>query len=237
MSSLRAPSPKAAAEAVRVSSVQELVDAIVPGAEIALEPGTYDLTAWLQQGGRVENPASCLSLEECFDGVEAVIYNLDGLRLYGLSDNCADTTLVVKPRYADVLRFEGCSNIRLENLTLGHTPEEGSCVGDVLEFQDCDRVVLTNLDLYGCGVYGINGFELGDLTMRGCCIHDCSNGPVYLYGGAGINSFEDCVFTDSDGGFLFYDSGLAVFRRCVFGPVEAHSLNALPDVTIEKCTA
>ena len=498
-----APSPKAAAEAVRVSSVQELVDAIVPGAEIALEPGTYDLTAWLQQGGRVENPASCLSLEECFDGVEAVIYNLDGLRLYGLSDNCADTTLVVKPRYADVLRFEGCSNIRLENLTLGHTPEEGSCVGDVLEFQDCDRVVLTNLDLYGCGtygvsseycsdlrverctirdcsygilytvgctglrfvdcelrdcrgfnmldvsgssvsfdncrftgnlgdwsfltevetnsirfyecefgvwesmdlapwrsnsrtvsfdercrfaevndaldgpvhvsspeelfsaiqpdaviflepgmynltewiertwteegeswnmrhpyvrlqpcydgveaaivganglslfgtgenrgvtelvvtpryadvfsfencvnvtisgltlghtdsgecagsvlafsscssvtltnldlygcgVYGINGFELGDLTMRGCCIHDCSNGPVYLYGGAGINSFEDCVFTDSDGGFLFYDSGLAVFRRCVFGPVEAHSLNALPDVAIEKCTA
>ena len=496
------PAPKAAAEAVRVSTVQELVDAIVPGAEIALEPGTYDLTAWLQQGGSVQNPASCLAIEACFDGMEAVIDNLDGLRIYGLGEKSADTVLVVKPRYADVLRFEGCTNISLENLTLGHTPEEGSCVGDVLEFQDCDRVVLTNLDLYGCGtygvsseycsdlrverctirdcsygilyavgctglrfvdcelrdcrgfnmldvsgssvsfdgcrftgnrgdwsfltenetnsirfygcefgvwesmelapwreysstvsfdercrfadvfdaagpvrvsspeelfeairpdaviflepgmynltdwiertwaeegenwnnqhpyvriqscydgveavivganglsliglgenrgetelvvtpryadvlpfencidvtlsgltlghtetgecagsvlsfsscssvtltnldlygcgVYGINGFELGDLSLRGCCIHDCSNGPVFLYGGAGVNSFEDCVFTDSDGGFQFYDCGLAVFRRCVFGPTEAHSLNALPDVMIEKCTA
>ncbi len=211
-----ASSPKAAAEAVRVSTVQELADAIVPGAEIALEPGTYDLTAWLQQGGSVQNPASCLSLEACFDGVEAVIHNLDGLHLYGLSADCADTRLVVEPRYADVLRFEGCSGITLENLTLGHTPEEGSCVGDVLEFQDCDRVVLTNLDLYGCGTYGISGEYSSDLRVERCTIRECSYGILYSVGCTGFR-FVDCELRDCRGFNMLDVSGSSVsFDGCSF---------------------
>ena len=44
-------------------------------------------------------------------------------------------TLSATPRYAQVLSFDRCSNIAVENLTAGHTKEPGYCVGGVLLFQ------------------------------------------------------------------------------------------------------
>ena len=56
--------------------------------------------------------------EEVFDGNQLVVSNISNVTVVG--DN---STLLVNPRYANVICFRECSNIKLIGLTLGHTPK------------------------------------------------------------------------------------------------------------------
>lgn len=79
----------------------------------------------------------------------------------------------VRPRYAYVLSFIGCSDITIDGLVMGHT-DEGYCEGGVLEFYDCKNVNVSNCDLYGCGIEGICFRKSHDLVMTNSIIRDCS---------------------------------------------------------------
>lgn len=57
--------------------------------------------------------------------MQIVIEGVDGLAISGQDGK--DIELQVEPRYADVLTFRECSNVALNNLTIGHTKEQGSC--------------------------------------------------------------------------------------------------------------
>ena len=223
---------------VSVSNPEEFFEAIAPGAVIGLQPGRYDLGAWIAEtwesgsGWNVHHPY--VRLQECYDGVEAVICGVDGLTILGLGRDRSETELVVEARYADVLGFESCTELALANLTLGHT-EGGFCSGSVVSLANSGDAVLTNLDLYGCGTFGVDSFESGALVMRGCTVHDCSEGPIYRYGGWGENRFGDGVFVDSAGGFQFWEHPDAFFERCVFGPTEYASIAFLRGVTLTNC--
>jgi hypothetical protein len=105
----------------------------------------------------------------------------------------------------------------------------------VLYFTTCTDLTLTNLDLYGCGTFGVDAFGSGRLSMRGCRVHVCLYGPVELYNCWGDFVFEDCVFTDSDGGFNFIESTMPYFLRCVFGPKEYTSVAYRSDIALERC--
>lgn len=106
--------------------------------------------------------------EDVFDGVQLVVSDVDHIIMIG--DN---TQITTKPRYAQVLKFKNCSNIALENITLGHLPDLGYCAGNVLEFQNCSNVFLNRLKLFGCGTYGIRlnncrGFYIDDVDIYKC---------------------------------------------------------------------
>jgi hypothetical protein len=58
---------------------------------------------------------------------------------------------------------------------------------------------------------------------------------VELYNCWGDFVFEDCVFTDSDGGFNFIESTMPYFLRCVFGPKEYTSVAYRSDIALERC--
>ncbi len=223
---------------VTVSTPEEFFEAIAPGAVICLQPGRYDLGAWIAQtwetGSDWNSHHPYVRLQECYDGVEAVIRGADGLTILGLGKDRGDTELVVEARYADVLGFESCTSVAIANLTLGHT-QGGLCSGSVIDLEYVGEATLTNLDLYGCGMDGVYSFESGPITMRGCTVRECSEGPLYRYGGWGECRFEDCVFVDSDGGFHFEDRPIALFQRCVFGSEEYASIAFREGVTFESC--
>ena len=92
---------------IYVKTAKELLDAIAPGAEIILEPGVYNLSGIMKRTTAVGNPEH-VDILETYDGKEAVIMNVDGLIIRGKDGE--RTEIVVESRYADVLRFEGCSN-------------------------------------------------------------------------------------------------------------------------------
>ncbi|MBR6345232.1 MAG: right-handed parallel beta-helix repeat-containing protein, partial [Lachnospiraceae bacterium] len=183
------------------------------------------------------------------DGLELVIKDVEDLTI--MSEY--EVELQVEPRYACVLNFEGCEDITLQGITMGHTDGEGYCSGAVLNFSDCDGVDISGMDLYGCGTYGIWSNYSYNITVDNTIIRDCSYGTVNIVDSSAefnncsmygcvcydlfdINdstvSFSDCEFYDnsaSEYGADFitdtYDNSV-IFNNCSFGAFETSLYNA-----------
>ena len=211
-----------------VTGMQELLEAIEPGANIRLAAGYYNLSACLEALGaddlrdwNLAHPYT--QLRECYDGAELWIQDVENLSISGEAGNAILTEIVSEASYAGVLNFLNCSGLKLSNLTLGHM-QRGYCEGDVLHFSECTDVDISGMDLYGCGVYGLSaeigcgGFVISDSRIR-----DCSIGPFYITGGSGSFLFRNCHMTGSEGPG-WYDAtrkSKLVFERCSFGYQES----------------
>lgn len=188
-----------AADAVRknkvnVSTAAELVAAIAPNTEIILAPGEYNLTPL---ANKTNNPYVVWTEE--FDGPQLNILNVEGLTLRG--QNMAKTNILVTPRYADVLHFEGCTDVVLDALTIGHTPT-GSCEGSVLNFSSSAGILVTGSDLYGCGTYGIEALYASNLLVEKSNIRDCSYGAAIIQGSQNV-TIDQCQVYGNDAFDLF----------------------------------
>ncbi|MBE6914384.1 MAG: right-handed parallel beta-helix repeat-containing protein [Ruminococcaceae bacterium] len=240
--------PAAEDEATHVSTAGEFLEAIAPGAVIELAPGTYNLTEYLRG---VSDTVSDYVVRGFNDGWQAEIREVEKLTIRGAKGGKVE--VVAEPRYADVLYFSNCSDIAIENITFGHTIEQGNCEGAVLAFDHCQKISLDSLDLYGCGTYGVAANHTVGIALRDCIIRECSYGIVDLRfcsdavfadctfrdnGGYDMLSlcgafarFEGCAFTGNEGtGFLsaYYNGGSesgARFERCAFGRWESQRLN------------
>ena len=230
-------------ETIHVSTAGEFLEAIAPGADIELAPGTYNLTEYLREA---DETVSDYVSRGFTDGWQAEIHGVEGLTIRGEAGGKVE--VVAEPRYSDVLNFSDCSDIAIENITFGHTIEQGHCEGAVLAFDSCKNIRLDTLDLYGCGTYGVAASDTADLVLKNCMIHDCSYGIIDLSscGNAALEGctlknndgfdmlslwgsfvdFENCTFTGNQGSsFLPSDSESgAHFASCSFGQWESRSI-------------
>ncbi len=198
-------------EAIHVSTAGEFLEAIAPGAVIELAPGVYNLTEYLHEAS---DHISDYVKKGFTDGWQAEIYEVEGLTISG--EKSGKIEIVAEPRYSDVLCFNGCSDVKIENVTFGHTIEQGNCQGAVLEFDDCRNVELDDLDLYGCGTYGVTADNTSGLALKNCIIRDCSYGIIDLTS-CGDAVLEGCTLRDN-GGFdmLSLNSAAVLFDGCAF---------------------
>ena len=110
-----------------------------------------------------------------FDGNELVIKDVKKLTIRGEYN----TQIEVEPRYAYVLNLIDCSEILLENITIGHTAT-GYCEGGVIGMGNSTDITIEACDLYGCGTYGIFANQCKRLLFSGSVIRDCSYGIIVL---------------------------------------------------------
>ena len=229
---------------VYVSDLEQMIENIAPNTQILLYPGQYKLSDTLtalyaREGELFHESHEFLRIEEEYDGLQLVITGVSGLSIASASGLAADTEIVTDPRYADVLRFENCSDIGIMDLTMGHS-DTGNCYGDVLSFIQCGDIVLSGLDLYGCGVYGISTSGCTRLTCFDSTIRDCEYGALELYDAQGRQMFLNCVMTGSgSGGYFSADDGSAgefAFYRCTFGERESNSLAFEAGITAVDCS-
>ena len=185
---------------IRVSTVDELLNAIAPGASIFLEAGVYDLAS-AEGYGAVGG--EYYYWQESYDGPELIISGVDGLTIEAESADAA--TICAEPRYADVLSFESCSNITLRNFTAGHTEEPGSCTGGVLYLDGCTHVTVEGCALYGCGVVGISATGCRTMTVNGCEVYDCSYDGINLHTCSGVG-ITDTEIHDNGGCGIYLNS-------------------------------
>ena len=226
----------------QVSSVEELLEAIRPGAGITIAPGKYNLTDFLgtlsdDQITKWNNDHPYVQIYQVFDGLEIWVHSVPDLYIEGGSKNTADTEIVTEPRYACLLTFCNCPNLELQYLTMGHT-DRGNCSGDVLDFNSCRDVKLTSMDLYGCGVYGIGAVNrCGDFLVKDSVIRDCEYGPLTMEGCKGAIVFENCSLTGSLGGgfFEYREDASLTFKKCSFGENETNSWYFDEYATFEDC--
>lgn len=228
---------------IHVHSMEELLDAIAPHANIVIDPGHYNLSETIKDLRDLaiydtwdeEHPY--ITLRDCFDGPELVIQDADGLDIRGGSEDPADTELVVDPRYATVLNFERCADPVVAYLTIGHS-DGGDCEGNVLSFKACSGIRLNTVDLYGCGVIGIEMNEKSsDLYVFNSTIRDCEYGPFDISNSSGEIVFQDCVMTGNGWGGFYDDFGGSVLRfsGCTFGEMESNEWFFRDDIVREDC--
>ena len=197
-------------EAIYVSTPGEFLEAIAPGVIIELAPGTYNLTEYLREAS--DNVSEYVA-RSFTDGWQAEICEVDRLTIRGAKDGKVE--VVVEPRYSDVLYFNDCSDIVIENITFGHTIEQGNCQGAVLAFDNCRKISLYGLDLYGCGTYGVVADHTVSIALKDCIIRECSYGIIDLL--CSDTVFEGCTFSDNEGfDMLSLSDSFAHFEGCSF---------------------
>ncbi len=200
-----APLPEGA---VAVSTVDELLAAIAPNTVIVLREGEYDLSTAADYGA--EDLQGRYHWDLVYGGSALVISDVPGLQLIGQGE----VTILARPRYAEVLTFRDCWDLRLEGLTLGHTTEAGGCCAGVLTLSNCDTVEVTGCRLFGCGSLGITAYACSAVSVRGTRIDSCSDGAVSAASCRDLR-LEDCelcdcgLSQDAPGGSLLYTD------RCV----------------------
>ncbi len=173
---------------VRVSTVDELLAAIAPDTVIELAPGTYDLSAAADYGS--DTHSGFYSWNGVYDGFELVLHGVENLTLRGAG--MGETVLAAMPRYANVLRFTGCADVTVADLTAGHTTEPGWCQGGVLYFEGGSGIAVERCGLYGCGTIGVQARECTGLTVKDSDIYECS------YGALNVHSCREVALTGCD---------------------------------------
>ncbi len=235
--------------ALHITSVKGLIEALANGGhvEIDLAPGTYDLSSYLEHTTKYDSGTECVNTYAVSeDGKQLMLGFQDDICIRGAKDK--KTEIVTGWRYADVLFFSNCTDIRLEYLTFGHAVEEGYCEGAVLGFASCSNVTMKNVDLYGCGTYGIEAMNCSDITVWDSRIHNCTYGILDLYNCFGIHfdntqfdrckdltmldifyssvTFQDCAFENNKGNRFLSASGNSslLFENCSFDKWETKCL-------------
>ncbi len=153
---------------VEISNIEDFVENLKANNKLVLNKGYYDVLDF-------ENSNENVFKEKVFDGMELVIENISDITVVG-----DDSILLVNPRYANVMSFRNCSNIKIIGLTLGHTPQKATCAGAVLHFENCNNIQLDSLELFGCGTYGIELYGCNNIKVNGVKIFECTNGALNI---------------------------------------------------------
>lgn len=190
-----------AQEKVTVSTARDFVDAISSNKIIEISENSNLILSDLPAG----ESGKYYKLNDVEDGKsELVIMNVSNLTIKGLGTNKVKIT--TKPEYGEVLIFENCNNITIENIYAGHGPRKGLCSGGVFCFNNSKNIVINNCTMYGCGTCGIDGENVTGLKCNNSEIKGCSYGIVGLIKYNNVE-FNDCKFYDNVGiGDLFYIS-------------------------------
>lgn len=200
---------------VTVSTVDEFLAAIASDTTIRLEPGTYDLSAATDYGTLYEG--GWYTWDETHDGWELVLEEVENLTIAGTA--AAEVILSAVPRYADVIVFEDCANVTVENITAGHTIEPGVCMGGVLYLDGTEGFTVRGSALYGCGVLGIQAVDCDNILAEDTAIYECSYGAVQTESCRDVR-VVDCSVYDCEGYGLFQflnTYGAAVVNSEVYG--------------------
>lgn len=192
---------------VKVNNALDFLNAIKSNTTIELESGVYNLSSVIES---YKN--EFVQIIDNYDGYEPNVYNVDNLTIRGNGE----VKILLEPRYAWVMKFVDCSNLRFEGIIFGHT-DQGYCMGGVLSFEECDDIVINSCSLYGSGTVGISANNCSNLSVSNSDIHDCSYGLAYLYYSDNI-SFTKTQFRNT-GEFNLIDimnCNNIIFDKCKF---------------------
>lgn len=160
-----------------VGSAEELLRAIGSNRYIQLKPGDYTLPdVWSGEHVRIE-------AGECF------ITGVDNLMLVGQGDL---PPVIRANSYGYALHFESGSNLRIENVSIGHISTY--CRGGVVGLKDMQSVVFDRCIFYGCGYWGIDAVNSKDLKLYRSVVSDCDTTALELYNAEYVD-ISSCIFS------------------------------------------
>lgn len=172
-----------------VNNAKEFIKAIAPNTTIQLKGATIYLSELSS-----DNSGDYYRFNKEYDGYELVIQNVDNFKIQGLGET--PVKIITKPVYGDVLVFENCNNIILENIDAGHGPEKGGCTGGVLNFINSNEISINNSIMFGSGMEGITAFKVTGLECNNSIIRGCTYSIMTLTDCRNFE-FSNCEFSDN----------------------------------------
>lgn len=162
---------------VKVTTVDEFLNALGSDKTIDLEPGIYDLSQATSYGQA--DTGESYRWVEVFDGYELELTAVQNLVIRGAEREAV--TICTDPRNAAVISLDNCADVTLSGFTAGHNYYGQACEGPVVRLQSCLGTEFTDLGLYGCGAIGVEVRQSREVRLRDCEIYDCSSDGIYLY--------------------------------------------------------
>ena len=227
------PAPEAR-DGVVVTNVDELLAAIAPDTTILLAPGEYDLSTAADYAKDSGKPYYTWGnvYSDSAQNAELLIHDVENLTILG--EGLDTTTVAAIPRYANVLRFSGCTGLTLSGFTAGHTKEPGFCSGGVVRLENCANTTVDSCGLFGCGTVGVWASGCSELTVKGCHIYECSweavdvsncrnvrveNCDIYRHGVREGQGFANSLLLAS------YTEGFTVYNNRIYDNAAEYLLN------------
>lgn len=170
---------------IAIDNVISLLENIGSDRNILLKQGVYNIS----KGLAISN--DYISWKDEYDGKYPVLRNIKNLSINAEPG----TYILIEPRYAFVFEFMDCANIRLSNLTLGHT-ESGYCVGGVLRFDTTTDIELSDCVLFGCGTIGVDLNNVERFNMTRSVIKECTYSLMHIRNSSSIK-FTESTFKDT----------------------------------------
>jgi hypothetical protein len=188
---------------ITVDTPDEFVDAIGSNRTIQLKGSTIYLSNISQYKQGTNYYFSNISQDEQgtnkefveeHDGHELKIFGVNNLKIIGLGDK--PVKIITKPVYGNVIVFENCNNITIENVDAGHGPGKGSCTGGVFNISNSKNFNINKSIMYGSGMEGITAFNVTGLKCNNSIIKGCTYSVMTL-NRCNDFEFDICEFTDN----------------------------------------
>lgn len=179
---------------VRVSTIDELFEAIASNTTIELEEGNYDISKI--DNDKKTNSAKMQILE---DGINYEFYvnGVSNLKIIGIGKK--QSKINTPNPSVTVMNFRNCKNVVLENIDAGHKANKGDCSANVINLFDCENFSIKNSILYGSGYTGIFANGVKRLSLSKTTITDCSY-RLFDLTNCMNTKMDSCMFTKTSGG-------------------------------------
>lgn len=171
-------------------------------------------------------------------GPSVLMYKLHDLTIKGKS---IKTKITIESSHESVFDLYNCNNVKIENLTLGHS--EGTCTGSVVCLKYCNNINFANVGLFGCGAEGLRINDSNNISCVNSSIYQCKD---YIFDvGPNVNnvilsncSIYDIGCSDYDGGFSI-DNNVKNLKieKCIIKGIKGKLFYTIRSpFTLEDCT-
>ncbi|WP_291723292.1 right-handed parallel beta-helix repeat-containing protein [Bernardetia sp.] len=175
---------------VTVTTVEGFLNSIASNTTIKLKGHSFFISD-LASANKV---GKYYSFVEVYDGYELLISDVKNLKIVGTGNT--PVRMYARPDYGNVISFNNCENVTIENVDAGHGASKGSCVGGVFKIENSKDFYIKNTIMYGSGIEGITTNNVSNLVCVNSFIRSCTYSIMTLNGSNDI-SFENCVFEDN----------------------------------------
>ena len=226
-----------------VTNAKEFLDAIGSNREIIVKASTpIDLTdemvKRLNNGSVIEHRLEIqkkngLYADWGMTGPGVVFAGLNNLTIKGHQKN---TKITVESSECAVIRLVKCSNVKFEQLVLGHN--RGTCYGPVIQVDTCNNITVLSSGLFGCGTQGMCIKNSNKIICKNTQIYSCRYNILGIYGKSQNIHFSDCNIFDIASGFdIEKGSNDIVFSNCKIGDIKGKLFPKVESpLLLEKCT-
>lgn len=150
------------------------------------------------------NTGSDGKLKPDSDRYYLVIRNVENFQLVGRKTSRGITRISSEMQDKNVISFENCKNVKIENIRFEHAEGHEDCEGDVLAFNDCAKVGIDRCELLGSGRTGLTTNKVIGLTMNNTVIKDCSKNIMNIKFTKDI-TFKRCSFKNTPGKIVMHN--------------------------------